>query len=125
VDQAWETEQGFWRELKAGNASGFYAKTMMADGFVVVPTGVIPRDRLIERWDQMAPARSCELSEPAFTVIEGGNVVITYHVIMDADWLPNYRAFMTALYTWQGNAWTLAFRAHTPETAFPFETAAG
>ena len=39
---------------------------------------------------------------------------------MDADWLPGYSAFMTALYTWEGAGWALAVRTHTPETPFSF-----
>jgi hypothetical protein len=120
MDQAWELEQIFWKETSEGNATSFYARHMAADGFVVLPNRVVSRYELVSRWDQLSPVRSCELSEPTFTLIEGGNVVITYHVAMDADWLPDYRAWMTALYTWTASEWTLLFRAHTPEAAFPF-----
>jgi hypothetical protein len=47
-------------------------------------------------------------------------VLISYHVTMDAEWLPAYSAWMTALYTWSGSGWALAMRTHTPAGTFPF-----
>jgi hypothetical protein len=87
---------------------------------VVLPNRIVSRNELISRWPELESLQSYELSDPTFTLLEGGNVVITYHVKMEASWLPSYAAFMTALYSWQAGHWTLVFRAHTPESSFPF-----
>jgi hypothetical protein len=120
MDQAWELEQEFWKETSVGNAGGFYQRHMIAEGYVVIPSGVVSRDELIAKWNQHLPVTSYELSEPRFTLVDGSNVVLNYHVRMSADWLPDYAAWMTALYTWEGAGWALAVRTHTPEAAFPF-----
>jgi hypothetical protein len=120
MDQAWALEQGFWEEISVGNANSFYSRHMAADGFVVLPNRIVGRNELVSRWPELAPVESYALSEPTFTLLEGGNVVITYHVTMEATWLPDYAAYMTALYSWQAGAWALIFRAHTPTGNFPF-----
>jgi hypothetical protein len=120
MDLAWALEQEFWKESSAGSAGSFYQRHMIADGYVVIPSGVFTRDELITKWNRHDPVTRYELSEPRFTLVDGSNVIITYHVSMDADWLPGYSAFMTALYTWEGAGWALAVRTHTPQTAFSF-----
>ena len=120
MDQAWQLEQDFWKESSAGSAGGFYRRHMIAEGFVVIPSGVVSRDELISKWDKHLPVRSYELSEPRFTLLDGSNVIISYHVTMDAEWLPEYSAFMTAMYTWEGAGWALAVRTHTPSGDFSF-----
>ena len=120
MDQAWALEKSFWEETAAGNATSFYARHMAADGFVVLPNRIVGRNELLTRWPELDSVGSYDLSEPTFTLLEGANVVITYHVTMDAPWLPNYKAFMTALYSWGTKEWTLVFRAHTPQGSFPF-----
>jgi len=120
MDQAWELEQEFWKESSVGNAGGFYQRHMIAEGYVVIPSGVVSRDELIAKWNQHLPLISYELSEPRFTLVDGSNVVLNYHVRTQADWLPAYSAWMTALYTWEGSGWALAVRTHTPDAPFPF-----
>jgi hypothetical protein len=120
VDEAWKLEQEFWRDVSSGNAGAFYRRHLIADGFVVLPNGVVTRDELITKWNDHEPVRTYELSEPRFTLIDGGTVAISYHVTLDADWLRDYDAWMTALYTWEGSGWALVFRSHTPAGAFPF-----
>lgn len=120
MDQAWELEQEFWEELSAGTASNFYQRHMITEGYVVLPSGVVSRDELISRWSQHAAVTKYELSEPRFMLVDGANVMINYHVTMDADWLHDYSAWMTAFYTWVGAGWALAARTHTPAAAFPF-----
>jgi hypothetical protein len=120
MDQAWQLEQDFWKESSAGSAGGFYRRHMIAEGYVVLPSGVVSRDELITKWDSHEPVLRYELSEPRFTLVDGSNVIISYHVSMDAAWLPDYSAWMTALYTWEGAGWSLAVRIHTPGGSFPF-----
>jgi hypothetical protein len=120
MDQAWDLEKTFWTEAASGGATAFYARHMAADGFVVLPNRIVSRNDLVARWTEMESVRSFELSDPTFTLLEGGNVVITYHATVDAPWLSPYRAHMTVLYSWQAGHWTLVFRAHTPESSFPF-----
>ena len=120
MDQAWEMETTFWEEISKGNATAFYSRNMAAEGFVVLPNRIVSRYELVSRWDQLSAPFAYELSAPTFTLIEGPNVVITYQVTMDADWLPGYEAFMTVLYAWTASEWTLVFRAHTPKGDFPF-----
>jgi hypothetical protein len=120
MDQAWELELEFWKDAGEGSASGFYERHMITDGYVVLPSGVVSRNELISKWPQRGPVSSYELSEPRFTLIDGPNVIINYHVTMDVDWLPNYSANLTAFYTWQGAGWALAVRTHTPEAEFSF-----
>ena len=120
MDQAWALEQEFWQESSAGHAGAFYRRSMVTDGYVVVPSGIISRDELIAKWDTHEPVTRYELSEPRFTLVDGGNVLISYRVSVDAEWLPGYSAWMTALYTWEGAGWALACRTHTPVNAFPF-----
>jgi hypothetical protein len=120
MDQAWQLEQDFWKESSVGNAGSFYRRHMIADGYVVVPSGVFSRDELIARWDKHDPVTGYELSEPRFTLLDGSTVVISYHVKMDADWLRGYSAYMTATYTWEGAGWALAVRTHTPVAEFSF-----
>jgi hypothetical protein len=120
MDQAWELEQEFWKESSAGSAGSFYRRHMIAEGYVVIPSGVVSRDELIAKWDQHRPVTRYELSEPRFMLVDGSNVVISYHVSMDSEWLPDYSAYMTALYTWEGSGWALAVRTHTPATEFTF-----
>jgi hypothetical protein len=120
MDQAWALEQDFWQESSAGQAGAFYRRTMLTDGYVVLPSGVVSRDELIATWDTHQPIRTYQLSEPRLTLVDGGNVLISYKVEMDADWLPNYAAWMTALYSWEGSGWALAVRTHTPVGSFPF-----
>src|SRR5215210_7276037 len=102
MDQAWELEKEFWKESSAGSAGSFYQRHMIADGYVVIPSGVVSRDELISKWNSHRPVTSYDLSEPRFTLVDGSNVLLTYHVKMDAEWLPDYEAHMTALYTWEG-----------------------
>jgi len=120
MDLAWQLEQEFWKESSAGSAGNFYQRHMIAEGFVVIPSGVVSRDELIVKWNRHDPVTRYELSEPHFTLVDGSNVVITYHVTADADWLPRYSAHMTALYTWEGAGWALAVRTHTPVAEFSF-----
>jgi hypothetical protein len=120
MDQAWKLEQHFWEELSAGRAGAFYAKHMTADGYVVLPSGVVDRDNLIARWEGREPLREYSLSEPRLLLVDGGSVLVHYHAVADGEWLPNYRAWMTALYTWEGAGWALVFRQHTPEAPFAF-----
>ena len=118
MDQAWKLEQHFWQELSEGRAAGFYARHMTSDGYVVLPTGVVGRDELISRWEQHEPL-TYQLSEPRLLLVEG-NVLVQYHAVADGSWLPNYRAWITSLYTWEGADWALVFRQHTPEAPFAF-----
>jgi uncharacterized protein DUF4440 len=121
MDQAWELEKEFWKESSAGTAGNFYQRHMIADGYVVIPSGVVSRDELIAKWNSHRPVRSYDLSEPHYTLLEGGsNVILTYHVKMDSEWLPQYEAHMTAVYTWEGGGWALAVRTHTPVASFTF-----
>jgi hypothetical protein len=120
MDHAWELEQHFWEELKVGKAGAFYARHMTADGYVVLPTGVIPRSDLVSRWDAHEPLREYGLSKPNLLLVDSGSVLVHYHATADGEWLPNYRAWITSLYTWEGDDWALVFRQHTPEAAFPF-----
>src|SRR5690349_10776400 len=121
MDQAWALEEDFWRAVATGQPHAFYREHMVADGFVVMPNRIASRAELVARWEQIAPARRCEISDPVFTVLEGGNLVITYRVSMDAEWIGDYEAFMTAVYTVVGGRWRLICRAHTPIGGFPFE----
>ncbi|GAA3385294.1 hypothetical protein [Cryptosporangium minutisporangium] len=119
MDQAWKLERHFWEELSEGRAGGFYARHMTADGYVVLPNGVMNRDELIVRWEQHEPL-TYELSEPRLLLVDGGSVLIQYHASADGSWLSNYRAWITSLYTWEGADWALVFRQHTPEGPFAF-----
>jgi hypothetical protein len=127
MDQAWRLEQELWQAVKAGSAGAFYAKHMTTDGFVVLPGALIDRNELIMRWDTHAPLREYTLSEPRLIMVDGDSVLITYRVVADGEWLPNYHAQVTALYTWIGGEWALAFRQHTPDSPepFPFLKASG
>jgi len=118
MDQAWKLEQHFWQELSEGRAAGFYARHMTSDGYVVLPTGVVDRDQLIARWEGHEPL-TYELSEPRLLLVDG-SVLVHYHATADGSWLPNYRAWVTSLYIWEGSGWSLAFRQHTPEGQFAF-----
>jgi len=122
MDEAWRLEQELWKAASSGAVSTFYARHMTADAFVVIPGQVLDRHELIMRWDKHAPLASYELSEPRLVMVDGESVLITYRVTADGEWLPNYRAQITALYTWSGGEWALAFRQHTPdgEAVFPF-----
>ena len=120
MDQAWALEQAFWKEAAEGNPTAFYARHMTADGFVVLPNRIVSRNELLSRWPELETVRSYDLSDPSFTLLEGGNVVITYHLAAEANWLAKYEAIVTALYTWGVQSWQLIFRAHTPKGSFPF-----
>jgi hypothetical protein len=121
MDQAWKLEQSFWEESRTGNAAAFFRRHMIAEGYVVFPNGIVTRDELISKWDDRSPLRGYELTEPRFTLVDGSTLVISYGVRTDAEWLPNYAALMTAVYTWEGTGWALAVRTHTPTAAaFPF-----
>jgi hypothetical protein len=120
MDEAWKLEQELWQAVSAGGASAFYARHMTTDGFIVIPGAVIDRHELIMRWDDHTPLREYELSTPRLVMIDGESVLITYRVTADGDWLPNYRAQITALYTWIGGEWALTFRQHTPDGDHPF-----
>lgn len=120
MDQAWAVEQEFWRVSAAEGPQGWFAKNMATDGFIVLPNRIVARDDLIHGWKNRGPIRSWRLSEPGFTVIEGGNLVITYEAHFEADWLASYDAFVTSVYAWGTNTWTLICRTHTPRGDFPF-----
>jgi hypothetical protein len=122
MDQAWELEQELWKAVSSGDAGAFYARHMTSDGFIVLPGIVIDRNELILRWNSHEPLREYTLSEPRLVMVDGDTVLISYRVVADSEWLPDYRAQVTALYTWSGGEWALAFRQHTPdsETRFPF-----
>lgn len=122
MDEAWRLEQELWQAVSTGAGSAFYARHMTADGFIVLPGGVIDRHDLIMGWETQAQLREYTLSEPRLVMVDGDSVLITYRVVADGEWLPNYQAQITALYTWVGGEWALAFRQHTPDgkRAFPF-----
>jgi len=122
MDQAWALEQQLWEAVGSGGAGAFYARHMTSDGFIVLPGVVIDRNELIARWNTHQPLREYTLSEPRMVMVDGESVLISYRVTADAEWLPKYRAQVTALYTWSGGEWALAFRQHTPdgEVEFPF-----
>jgi hypothetical protein len=120
MDQAWRLEQELWEAVRSGNAGSFYAHHMTADGFIVLPGVVLDRHELINRWETHAPLTRYSLSEPRLVLVDGDSVLITYRVDADGEWLPNYRAQITALYTWVGGEWALAFRQHTPDSPTPF-----
>jgi hypothetical protein len=120
MDEAWRLEQELWEAVSSGGASAFYARHMTADGFVVLPGAVVERHELIMRWETQPPLREYSLSEPRMVLVDGSSVLITYRVIADGDWLPDYHAQITALYTWIGGEWALAFRQHTPDSDLPF-----
>jgi hypothetical protein len=120
MDEAWRLEQELWEAVSSGGASDFYARHMTADAFIVIPGSVIDRHELIMRWEAHKPLREYNLSQPRLVMVDGDSVLITYRVTADGDWLPNYRAQVTALYTWSGGGWALAFRQHTPDGDAPF-----
>jgi hypothetical protein len=120
MDEAWRLEQELWEAVSTGTASAFYARHMTADGFIVLPGAVVERHDLIMRWETREPLREYKLSEPRMVMVDGEGVLITYRVIADGEWLPNYRAQIAALYTWSGGEWALAFRQHTPDGDAPF-----
>jgi hypothetical protein len=120
MDQAWKLEQTFWEESRTGNAAAFYRRHMITEGYVALPSGIVTRDELVTRWDDHRPLRAYELSEPRFMLVDGSNLLITYGARADAEWLPDYVALMTALYTWEATGWSLAVRTHTPTSSFPF-----
>ena len=120
MDQAWRLEQELWEAVSTGGAGAFYARHMTSDGFIVLPGTVVERHELILRWDGQQPLREYTLSEPRLVMVDGDSVLITYRVVADGDWLPDYHAQVTALYTWIGGEWALAFRQHTPDGASPF-----
>jgi hypothetical protein len=113
-------EESFWEASVKGDATGFYARHMTTDGFVVLPNRILTRDDLVTGWGDKQALRSYELSQPAYTLIEGGNVIITYEVSVEADWLTGYEAYVTVVYTWLPGGWALVCRSHTPKTDFPF-----
>ena len=119
-DEAWELEREFWAAVGTGDAGGFYRRYMTSDGFVVVPGALVDRQDLITRWDGHQPLRSYQLDEPRTLVVNGESILVSYSVVADADWIPDYRARVTALYTREGNGWALTFRQHTPHPAEPF-----
>jgi hypothetical protein len=120
VDQAWQLEREQWEAASSGRAGDFYARHMVADGFIVVPGRTIDRHELISGWVDREPLREFELSEPRMVLVDGESVLISYRVTADGSWLPNYRGQVTALYTWNGGHWALAFRQHTPDGEEPF-----
>ena len=120
MDEAWRLEQELWKAVSSGGASTFYARHMIADGYIVLPGAVIDRHELIMQWDSQTPLREYSLSEPRMVLVDGGSVLITYRVNADGEWLPDYHAQITALYTWVGGEWALAFRQHTPDGDKPF-----
>jgi hypothetical protein len=120
MDEAWRLEQELWQAVSTGRGGAFYARHMTADGFIVLPGAVIDRHELMLRWDKHEPLREYSLSEPRLVMVDGDSVLITYRVIADGEWLPNYRAQISALYTWIGGEWALAFRQHTPDGDHPF-----
>ncbi len=122
MDQAWAMEQELWEALSTpGGAGNFYSRHMTTDGFVVIPGAVLDRNELVSNWNRQEPLREYQLSEPRLVLVDGDSVLITYRVAADGEWLPDYHAQVTALYTWSGGEWALAFRQHTPDNdAFPF-----
>jgi hypothetical protein len=120
MDKAWELERRFWDEMREGRAGAFYARHMTADGYTVFPDGVMERDDLILRWNSHEPLREVKLSEPRLQLVDGSSVLVNYRMYADGDWLPNYRAWVTSLYTWEGDDWALVMRQHTPESDFAF-----
>jgi hypothetical protein len=122
VDQAWRLEPELWKALSSGSASAFYAQHMTSDGYIVLPGAVIDRNELILGQDRREPLREYSLSEPRLVMVDGDSVLITYRVAADGEWHPDYHGQITALYTWIGGEWALAFRQHTPDgvTPFPF-----
>jgi hypothetical protein len=120
MDEAWRLEQQLWEAVSSGGASSFYARHMTADGFVVVPGAVMERRDLIMNLESHAPLREYSLSDPRLVMVDGDSVLITYRVDADGEWLPDYHAQITALYTWIGGEWALAFRQHTPDGDQPF-----
>ena len=120
MDEAWRLEQDLWESMGSGNGSNFYARHMTADGFIVLPGVVIDRHELMLRWNDQAPLREYTLSTPRLVMVDSDSVLITYRVVADGESLPNYRAQITALYTWIGGEWALAFRQHTPDGDHPF-----
>jgi hypothetical protein len=122
MDQAWQLERELWEATTSGEAAAFYTRHMTTDGYVVLPTGIVDRLELISRWGDKPAMTNVELSEPRMGLVDGESVLISYGVTAHSEWLPNYQAHITALYTWSGGEWALAFRQHTPvgEHAFPF-----
>ncbi len=121
MDQAWQIEQDFWEasSVDAGPQQWF-AKYLATDGFIVLPNRVVNRDDLVHGWSGRRPLTSWTLGEPVFTVFEGGNLVLRYEASMEAEWLPRYEAFITSVYVWGADHWTLICRTHTPRGHFPF-----
>jgi hypothetical protein len=121
MDRAWEIEQESWESLAGGRGPGPWAARYMAsDGFVVLPNRVVSRDDLVGGWTNRSSLRSWAALEPDFTVVDGGNLVIRYEIKFDAEWLPDYEGFVTALYAAGVPDWTLICRVHTPKGSFPF-----
>jgi hypothetical protein len=121
MDRAWQIEQEFWQQsASADGPQGWFARYLATDGFVVLPNRIVSRSDLVHGWKDRGPIGSWSVSEPAFTVFEGGNLVITYEVHVDGGWLPKYDAFITSVYVWGADEWTLICRTHTPRGAFPF-----
>jgi hypothetical protein len=119
MERAWEIEREFWSDSATSGPLGWVAKYMASDGFVVMPSGVLSRDALVIGWQDRPLLRSWSVSEPVFTMVEGGNLVISYEARLDAEWLPDYEAFVTALYIYESVEWSLICRAHTPKGRFP------
>lgn len=120
MDEAWRLERESWESVSAGTAGAFYARHMTTDAFIVLPGRTVDRAELILRWEQPKSPTSFELSEPRIVLVDGESVLISYRVKADGEWLPDYQAQITSLYTWVGKEWALAFRQHTPDGDDPF-----
>jgi hypothetical protein len=121
MDQAWKLEQESWEAARSGRSGEFFARHMTTDAFVVMPGTLISRDRLILGWGDRKPLDRYQLAEPKMVLVDGESVLISYRVSAHAEWLPDYEAQVSALYTWSGGEWALAFRQHTPDGQTPFE----
>lgn len=115
MDQAWELEEAFWRAGMSGQIAPFYAKVLTSDAFVVAPGRVLLRDDLVYMWRERSPWDWYEISERHDQLVNGETALLSYRVAASSQDTPDYRAYVSSLYTWVGG-WALAFRQHTPDS---------
>jgi hypothetical protein len=108
-----ELERAFWRE--GGNAD-FFRECLAADALMVFPApfGLMGREATIEAVGESPGWTRFEIADSRVLEIGEHVAALAYRVsAVDANG-DSYNAFISSVYTKEGDAWRLALHQQTP-----------
>ena len=112
-----QLEERLWWALNSGTGGSFYARELRNGGLVVMPWGVMTKDRLQETGSFPSDEwRSFRIDQPRLVTLTSDSVILVYQLTASAE-DSQYLATMSSVYVYEEGGWSLAFHQETELTS--------